>query len=107
MTDITLSFSDEMIKALIERRKMCTTRSKVKGKPGDRFPVAGEWWKIVDVVTLPLWQIAGTLYLLEGFLSPADFTRYWDSLSDYPSFRFARNTHYPVHFIIPTGEART
>jgi len=70
---ISLSFSPEMEVAILEGRKICTTRRVIHGQAGDRFLIRGRSYQIVDVVEGTLSDISEYYYLLEGFSEPQEF----------------------------------
>ena len=74
---ISLSFSPDMEMAILEGRKVCTTRRAVYAQAGDQFHVRGRKYQIVDVVEGSLSDISGYYYLLEGFSEPQEFCDFW------------------------------
>jgi hypothetical protein len=74
---ISLSFSPEMEKAVLEGRKICTTRREIHGQPGDLFQIRDRNFVIIDVVEGALSDISKYYYLLEGFSEPLEFCDFW------------------------------
>lgn len=74
MTLITLKFSPDTEKSVIEGRKCCTTRDKRKGNPGDVFRVCDRLYRILSV-DRRMHPYECSDFLLEGFDS-------WDALND-------------------------
>ena len=70
---ISLSFTPERKVAILEGRKVCTTRREIHGQAYDRFHIRGQTYQIVDVVEGTLSDISGYYYRFEGFLEPQEF----------------------------------
>lgn len=106
MAIIQLSFTSKMALAIRDGRKLCTTRLEQKGNPGDEFLACccGEPQRIIDVIQLPLWRIATEMYRLEGFNSPEEFIKTWNTLPGYPEYKYAKYAEFPVHFFLPARE---
>ncbi len=80
MTLITIPFSPEMTRAILDGYKCCTTRSKRYGNPGDRFQLEGQTYRILDIKKHTLIHISSQLYRLEGFVSEDEFIAFWKHL---------------------------
>jgi hypothetical protein len=95
-------FSAEMARACIEGRKCATTRSEPKGEQGDWFYIKDVdknrdvTFKLIDIIPLPLGQVADILYRLEGTESPEAFIALWKSLH---RGHYVPYKEYHVHFI--------
>lgn len=74
---ISLCFSPEIEMAILEGRKICTTRREIHGRTGDRFLIRDREYHIVDVVEGTLSDISEYYYLLEGFSEPQEFCNFW------------------------------
>jgi len=84
---IDIPFSPEMAQAALEGRKCCTSRNKVYGKPGDRFPIEGVLFMIGDVSPNLLEDVAYQLYREEGFDEPRGFIDIWGRLHPQKGYR--------------------
>ena len=74
---ISLSFSPEMESAILQGRKVCTTRREIHGQTGDRFLIRDLEYRIVDVVESTLSDISEYYYLLKGFSEPQELCDFW------------------------------
>ena len=76
-------FHPEMLQALLEGRKRCTTRREKIGQPGDRFvlkpgkDLLGITFLIKDIRSLPFGTIASKYYICEGFKTEQAFRTFW------------------------------
>lgn len=70
MTHISLSFSPPMALAILEGRKVCTTRLAPKGEPGDTFTVAGFTYRLICIDDPMDFNWLADYYQLEGFDTP-------------------------------------
>lgn len=77
---VDIPFSPEMRLATIEGRKLCTSRNKRYGGPGDHFTLDGSIYRILDVQVWKLKDVAAKLYRLEGFDTPQQFIDIWNKL---------------------------
>lgn len=82
---VEIKFAPDMALAAITGVKICTSRSEVKGSPGDTFIVEHEGYfprekTIIDVIECRLEFIRDHLYRLEGFNSPEEFEVRWKQL---------------------------
>lgn len=77
MAQIEIPFCREMRAAVLEGRKVCTSRAKLMGEVGDEFLVDGRLYRIVDIQLRPLKRIRDHLYRLEGCESPDAFEKLW------------------------------
>ena len=90
MAEIEIPFSRDMAIAVIEGRKVATTRSERKGEIGDVFTIidpredhiltTGGEFRLLDVRRTTLLDVAKNYYRLEGFDSPAAFEKTWRAL---------------------------
>lgn len=80
MTKFDIPFSGEMADAVDEGRKLCTSRNKKYGEPGDYFILRDYTYRLVDVQTRTLAFVATNFYRLEGFDEPAGFIDIWERL---------------------------
>lgn len=66
MKDISLRFLPRYEDWILSGRKVCTTRMKAKGRPGDTFTVQGRRFELVAVIPIrPI--MAHSLYRAEGY----------------------------------------
>ena len=79
MTTIELSFAPEMEEAILSGYKACTTRRTRHGAVGDTFVVRGRMYRILHIHSAALISIAHSYYAIEGFSSPEEFERFWES----------------------------
>lgn len=77
---ITLLFSEEMTEAVLEGRKVLTSRRTCKGATGDTFEIRGSQYRLVDVFRCELRNVRDTLFRLEGCDSPEQFEQVWRGL---------------------------
>ncbi len=80
MSWIVIPFSREMGRAILEGRKICTTRKEKMGEVGDYFIVSGKAYRIVWIEWVTLETVRDHLYALEGCGSPAEFEALWKRL---------------------------
>ena len=77
---VEIPFSKVMVKAVLEGRKVCTSRSEVKGDLGDTFMIADKEYRIVDIQRHRLISVTSMLFRQEGTNSPEEFEELWKSL---------------------------
>lgn len=77
---ILVPFAPDMKKAILEGRKICTTRSEAKGRVKDWFLLDGRKFKFVAVFSIRLGNVTRFLFRAEGVVTSGDFIRLWRSL---------------------------
>lgn len=100
MTHIDIPFSPSMEEANRQLKKICTSRSKMYGAPGDTFISGGYVFRIVDIIEFSLDFIRDSMYMLEGTDYPEEFEKLWRSLH---RGHFTSENFYFTHFYIPIG----
>ncbi len=70
-------WSDERLRA---GQKVCTSRHKRYGDPGDYFYTANGRFRLQHVMELPLWFVKEFLWEAEGAGNPQEFEVVWKSL---------------------------
>lgn len=73
---IDLKFDEQMTDAITAGRKCCTFRTERKGSIGDTFEVAGQTYRIVQIVGMRLARVIYDFYAAEGVES-TDQMRAW------------------------------
>lgn len=58
-------------------QKICTTRSKRYGNPGDCFYAGKSRHELKEIIQFPLWFVRDFLWHPEGAQSPQEFTKIW------------------------------
>ena len=92
--EIKIPFKEQFRDAMLEGRKICTTRTKRYGEVGDIFEAFGAKFEIVGVCpSIALW-VGNFLYKEEGFDCPAEFHKIWKRLHP----RLASEVAVFVHF---------
>jgi len=77
---VEIPFSKVMVKAVLEGRKVCTSRGEVKGDLGDTFMIGDMEFRIVDIQRHRLISVTSILFRQEGTNSPEEFEELWKSL---------------------------
>lgn len=80
MTRKCIAFSRENALKCIQGEKWATTRQSPKGEPGDTFAVYGSVFQIQSINFITLSEVAQRYYREEGYRSPEDFIKDWQSL---------------------------
>ena len=94
MKEINIPFKEQFQKAILEGQKICTTRTKIYGKIGDRFRVFNAEFEIIAVCpSIALW-VGNYLYKEEGFENPGNFHILWGKIHP----RLRPDTVVFVHF---------
>ncbi|TSA54938.1 MAG: hypothetical protein D4R45_03245 [Planctomycetaceae bacterium] len=94
-------FSPAMRDAVLNGKKLCTTRYEKKGEIGDYFPVDDVLFQIVDIWHAPLYVVHQLLYRLEGTDSPEAFEKLWRGLH---RGHFSTGKEYWIHFFARCSE---
>lgn len=88
MTEITLTFTEEMWKRIYQGKKICTCRESAHGTRGDTFEdPRGNKYRILEVIPTKLKKAIETYYSLEGFGSPQEFFDYWTKIKEIDATR--------------------
>lgn len=69
-----------MAKAALDGRKVCTSRNKRYGEPGDTFPIEGVEFRLFATECVCLNRVAYCFYRQEGFDSPEGFIAKWNEI---------------------------
>jgi len=80
LKEIKIPFNGWSLHALRESNKVCTSRSKCYGKPGNVFIVGDLQFELLGVSKLPLWFVKYCLFKQEGAKSPEEFQDVWDGI---------------------------
>ena len=96
MTAITISFAPDMARAALEGRKVCTSRLRRKGEPGDTFLIDGCEFRLIATEVVSLNKVAYCFYAQEGFRSPEEFIATWNAL--YPQAEYQEETPVWLHW---------
>ena len=81
---------------MLAGRKVCTSRSRRSGRPGDIFEAFGAHFELRAIERLPLGHVKERLYLQEGCESPEEFQRAWSEL--HPRKGFVTELPVYVHW---------
>ena len=99
MAEIMLPFREDMRRAILDGRKVCTSRRTRHGAVGDTFnlgtPEEPRIYFIAAIVKLPLDFVAITLFREEGTNSMREFIALWEEI--YPE-GYDPNALVFVHF---------
>lgn len=77
---IVIPFHESMKKAILDGKKICTSRNKRYGKAGDYFILGDNMYFITSVMRHTLDEVALALYKEEGFTSSKEFITMWRKL---------------------------
>ena len=80
MADIYIPFTPQMREAAISGIKTATTRTRRYGYRGDEFYLDRQEFIIIDVLRIPLGEVAQDFYRWEGFDDQVGFIAYWSTL---------------------------
>lgn len=100
-----LNFHPQMIRAIMDGRKISTTRTKAIGYPGDLFVVvgiSGVVFRIVSVSERSLDDISFFHYLDEGFSSPEEFREFWAAIHN---GNYRGDRRYRYYYFAPVLES--
>ena len=101
MTEIDIPFRPDMVQAILDGKKSCTSRTKQFGKPGDTFTVQGKRLQLLRIEQHILAYVARYLYGAEGCRSPQEFEELWADI--HPRRGFVEDEAVFVHYF---GEER-
>ena len=94
MKEINLPFRKQFELPMLNGQKVCTTRTKIYGKVGDRFPAFGAKFEIIAICSSVAMWVGNYLYKEEGFEQPGEFHKLWEKLHP----RLRRDAIVFVHF---------
>ncbi len=77
---IQIPFNTIMKKAILENRKICTSRNKKYGVVGDYFLLGDNMYFLTAVTKCTLEEVATDFYKDEGFESKEEFIALWKKL---------------------------
>jgi len=77
---INIPFQERWREAILDGRKVCTSRGKRYGKPGDTFGVFGSEFELLAVAKVSLEDVSNHLFRQEGCRSPEEFQEIWVEL---------------------------
>lgn len=91
MTDIVIPFRPDMALACIDGKKVCTSRTKRYGWPGDTFPVTdgngrSKSFVLRKIVQRELGYVARVLFIPEGVSSSLKFIELWKQLHPFKGY---------------------
>lgn len=87
MTEVQIPFRPEMVAAILEGRKICTSRYTKYGDPGNIMPVPPKKFEIIGIIWPRLRNVRDYLFGAEGFTSSMEFENYWVKLHPRRGFR--------------------
>lgn len=104
MTTINLPFNKWSKERLATGQKVCTSRTKQYGNPGDKFYVENEHI-LKEILKFPLWFVKDFLWYQEGANSPEEFEEVWCSI--HPNKKFVNDQTVYTHFFTnPQGHPK-
>ena len=71
---------------MLEGRKTCTARTTRWGSVGDTFEKSGATFVIVNVLALPLKEVAEIWFEKEGVSSPEEYRAVWKGLHRFKGY---------------------
>jgi hypothetical protein len=98
--EVKIPFQECWRGAMLEQHKVCTSRNKRYGKPGDTFQAFEAEFEIVAVAKITLQDVSSNLYIQEGCSSPEELERLWADL--HPRRGFLPEQPVYVHWFIKT-----
>ena len=98
---IEVPFMADWKEKMLNDEKLCTSRSKVYGLPGDTFPAFGAAFELIHVTRMELGDVALFLHRLEGCQNPLEFQRIWMKLHPHTAWDPHQDV-YP-HFFLRVG----
>ena len=78
--EIEIPFMESFKDMMLTDKKVCTSRNKIYGDPGDTFKIFGAKFKLICVAELPLDIVAEYFYTQEGCETPDNFRIVWVDL---------------------------
>lgn len=93
---VEIPFSPDMGESSINGTKICTSRNKKYGEPGDWFKIGDHRFLLKRVERHTLWYVAHILFEQEGFGSPRGFIDKWNAL--HPKRRYQDEDKVWVHY---------
>jgi hypothetical protein len=78
--EIEIPFRQDMRDAILEGRKVCTSRNSRYGYPGDYFILGGRKYVITLIRRLPLKEVAETFHREEGVEDQTHFIWLWEEI---------------------------
>jgi hypothetical protein len=105
MAEIDLPFDELMREPMLKGEKICTSRTKRYGKPGDTFKAFDADYQILAITRMPVRVVANYLYPIEGFATPEGFKAMWCRL--HPRLGYVGDLPVYVHFFIKRTEPPT
>jgi hypothetical protein len=103
---VRVPFQQRWQQALLEGGKVCTSRTKRLGGPGDTFEAFGADFELRTVERLTLRDIRDNLHLQEGCETADEFQRLWTDL--HPRKGFVPDQLVYVHWFVrkDTGQQK-
>ena len=77
---INIPFQESWREAVLDGRKVCTSRGKRYGKPGDTFGAFGQEFELLAVARVSLEDVSQHLFRQEGCSSPEELRAIWAEL---------------------------
>ena len=100
---VRIPFQQRWRESMLTGNKVCTSRGRRFGKPGDTFEAFGADFELQAVEKMPLGDVKDSLYLQEGCESPEEFQRVWTKLNPRRGFVPEQQVH--VHWFIRKNTA--
>jgi hypothetical protein len=93
---VYIPFRDDMVRAIENGMKCCTSRNKRYGDPGDHFMLRGKTYHLTSIQHYTLDHVAHGLFREEGTNSSAEFIALWEEI--HPLKGFDPNQKVWTHF---------
>ena len=77
---VILPFQSRFRDPLLSGQKICTSRFRKHGLPGQRFTAFGHVFKIMKLERWTLGDVAAKLFRQEGLSSPSEFWEIWKTI---------------------------
>ena len=90
---------------MLTGKKTATSRTKMLGKPGDRFEAFGEWFQFFKVDRMMLGDVAKLFFHEEGFETKEDFLDCWAEIHPRAKFDLTKPV-YLHQFVIVEKETK-
>jgi hypothetical protein len=84
--NIHIPFNSWSKERLLNGTKTATSRTYIMGLIGDTFIIGIKRFKIIDIIRLPLCDVAKNLYKSEGAKSPKEFIQVWESIHPFKGY---------------------
>ena len=98
---VKIPFQERWRDAMLDNRKVCTSRNRRYGKPGDIFQAFGTDFELLTIAEMSLKEVSDNLFQQEGCSSPGEFERLWAEL--HPRRGFVPGQMVNVHYFRRKG----